>query len=137
MLTQLSLSKSTFFVLFFALFSTYSYAEVISEHITTKDAVNIIEQNAANSHFHILDVRTHEEFKAGHIANAVVIDFYNDNFASELQKLDKQESYLVYCRTGRRSANALELMKRLGFKEAYNMKGGITQWSKEGLPVAH
>jgi rhodanese-related sulfurtransferase len=107
----------------------------INLHIDTQSADDHIQQNADNADFYLIDVRTAEEFKAGHLANASYIDFYQKDFISQLEKLDKDKTYLLYCRTGRRSANALEMMKKLGFNEAYNMKGGITQWLKEGRPI--
>jgi rhodanese-related sulfurtransferase len=110
-------------------------ADQINLHVDTQGADDLIQQNVDNTDFYLIDVRTAEEFKAGHLANANYIDFYQKDFISQLEKLDKDKTYLLYCRTGRRSANALEMMKKLGFNEAYNMKGGITQWIKEGRPI--
>tara|TARA_S200000501_G_C20815556_1_gene740391 strand:- start:787 stop:1095 length:309 start_codon:yes stop_codon:yes gene_type:complete len=78
----------------------------------------------------ILDVRTSEEFEDSRIPNSINIDFYNpQNFMSELRKLDKNSKYFVYCRSGVRSANSCTLMVELGFKEVYNLLGGIVEWS--------
>ena len=77
----------------------------------------------------ILDVRTVEEFENSRIPDSKNIDFYNpQNFIQEIEKLDKNISYYIYCRTGVRSANSCALMKELGFKKTYNLVGGIVEW---------
>ena len=79
-----------------------------------------------------LDVRTPDEFNTSRISNSVNIDFYNPQlFMEEVQKLDKNVSYFVYCRTGVRSANSCLLMKELGFSKTYNLIGGIVDWNGE------
>jgi rhodanese-related sulfurtransferase len=80
----------------------------------------------------ILDVRTPEEFELSRIPNSKNIDFYNpQNFMQEIEKLDKDNNYYVYCRTGVRSANSCQLMSELGFKNVYNLVGGIVEWNGE------
>ena len=71
----------------------------------------------------ILDVRTPKEFAEEHVPNAVNVDFLNPNFKTEIQKLDKADSYKVYCRSGRRSGQAIIMMKQLGFKNIENVGG--------------
>jgi rhodanese-related sulfurtransferase len=79
-----------------------------------------------------LDVRTPDEFNTSRISNSVNIDFYNPQvFMEEVQKLDKEVTYFVYCRTGVRSANSCLLMKELGFSKTYNLIGGIVDWNGE------
>ena len=80
----------------------------------------------------ILDVRTPEEFETSRIVNSINIDFYNpQNFISQLEKLDKDNSYYIYCRTGVRSANSCVLMNEMGFRKTYNLLGGIVEWNGE------
>ena len=82
--------------------------------------------------FLIIDVRTPEEYEDLRIPNSINIDFYNPkNFILELEKLDKNKSYYVYCRTGSRSATTCDLMKEMGFAKTYNLLGGIAQWKGE------
>ncbi|MXO58652.1 rhodanese-like domain-containing protein [Altererythrobacter salegens] len=83
----------------------------------------------------VLDVRTPEEFAAGHIAGATNIDFKNEDFAAQIAALPKDKDYIVYCRTGHRSGQALEAMQGMGFQHVANMEGGITAWQDGGLPV--
>ena len=77
----------------------------------------------------ILDVRTPEEFEFSRIPNSINIDFYNPkNFMLTIEKLDKEISYYVYCKSGARSASSCALMGELGFKKTYNLLGGIIEW---------
>lgn len=83
----------------------------------------------------ILDVRTPEEFSAGHIANAININMADSNFSSEVSKLDKNATVAVYCRSANRSAVATNEMAELGFTDMYDMQGGIIDWQAAGGPV--
>ena len=77
----------------------------------------------------ILDVRTEDEVADGHIPNMANIDIHlGQGFIDELEKLDKSKNYYVYCAAGSRSANACNIMRELGFANAYNLIGGITEW---------
>jgi len=105
----------------------------IIEDITPEEAFALIENNRGNSDFAILDVRTPEEFADGYIEGAINLDYQAVNFSGELNKLDKNKTYLVYCRSGKRSAGALNIMAELGFREVYNMTGGIIDWEEAGL----
>lgn len=80
----------------------------------------------------ILDVRTLEEVNEGIIPNAINIDiFMGQGFIDELEQLPKDKTYFVYCRSGKRSAQACDVMQQLGFKEAYNLLGGFMEWQGE------
>ena len=80
----------------------------------------------------ILDVRTPEEWSEGIIEGAIKINLMEtDNFINEVDKLDKEKSYFVYCRSGNRSGQACQYMESKGFKAAYNLTGGILEYSGE------
>ncbi|HUV17103.1 MAG TPA: rhodanese-like domain-containing protein [Ilumatobacteraceae bacterium] len=83
----------------------------------------------------VLDVRTPEEFAEGHLEGAVLVDFYAADFAEQLAALDTDVPYLVYCRSGNRSGQALGVMEQLGFASAVDVDGGIVAWADAGLPV--
>lgn len=83
----------------------------------------------------VLDVRTPKEYAEGHIANAKNVDFYQKDFAQQLEKLDKSKTYLVHCAVGGRSAKARDLMKKLKFESVYHLEGGMKAWEKAGKPV--
>jgi len=106
------------------------------EDITPQEAFTLIQNNQNNPDFVIIDVRTLAEFVEEHIENATNIDFYSEAFRDMLNNLDKNKTYLVYCRVGGRSGSALDIMAELNFREVYNILGGINQWKAEGLPTA-
>ena len=83
----------------------------------------------------ILDVRTEGEFKQGHIELAKNIDFYAKEFKTKLTKLDKNRPYVLYCRSGRRSAKTLELMKELSFNQVVHLEKGILEWQSQKYPL--
>jgi len=116
--------------------------EIARTLVSPQEALVLIERNKANQEFVILDFRTPEEFETGHIENAINIDFYvgdrtnnSKTLIGELNKLDKNRTYLVYCLVDFRSAKAAQIMMYLGFEKVYDVAGGITQWKAEGLPV--
>ena len=84
----------------------------------------------------LLDVRTPEEYAQGHIPGAINVDVNLDNFAdSALALLRPRRPVAVYCRSGRRSANAAEQLMKKGCR-VFNLSGGIQAWEKAGKPIA-
>jgi rhodanese-related sulfurtransferase len=83
----------------------------------------------------LLDVRTPEEFSAGHIAGAVNLDFKANDFEDKLKSLDKSKDYMVYCAVGGRSGKAAVLMKDMGFSSITTLEGGLEAWAADGRPV--
>ena len=81
-----------------------------------------------DSDYTLIDVRTQDEFDLGHIDSAINLDFYSESFQNDILSLPKNETIVLYCRTGVRSANSCALMKELGFKKTYNLVGGIVEW---------
>lgn len=82
----------------------------------------------------LLDVRTPGEYSEGHLAGALNIDWRGSNFDAEVAKLDKSKTVFVYCLSGGRSASAASAMRNMGFKQVYEMQGGMIKWRSEGLP---
>lgn len=77
----------------------------------------------------ILDVRTPEEYAGGYIKNAINIDVLEeDNFRSKVDSLDRSEPVYLYCRSGKRSAAASEILKEMGFKKIYDLENGYSGW---------
>ena len=102
--------------------------------IDSVEAHKLITDNEINPDFVILDVRTPEEFNSGHIQNAINIDYKSSNFKDEVNKLDKNKIYAVYCHSGRRAAASADIMEELGFKNIYNI-GGVLQWQEAGYKL--
>lgn len=82
----------------------------------------------------IVDVRTKGEFKSGHIANASNVELSSPDFKSMAAALDKDKPVLVYCLSGGRSAKAADYFRNEGFKEVYEMPGGMMEWRSKNLP---
>lgn len=101
-------------------------------NISVEEAKKMLEQQSDHI---LLDVRTPGEFNDGHIEGALNIDYYERSFKTELAKLDKDKSYIVYCRSGNRSAKTLSIMRSMGFKTAYNVLGGINVWKAKGYKL--
>lgn len=83
----------------------------------------------------LIDVRTSEEYKSEHIANALSLDFYSPKFDEEINKLDKSKTYFIYCQRGGRSTDAFKKFQNAGFKNVYELQGGIINWQKSNLAV--
>jgi len=99
----------------------------ISKDVDVKEFNRLIQEQPGL----VLDVRTQGEVSKGAIANSVNLDFFNDNFESEVDKLDKAKPVYVYCASGGRSSEAMDLMHRKGFNKVYNLEGGYNAWKKD------
>ncbi len=83
----------------------------------------------------VLDVRTNGEVAQGVLAQATQIDFNGGNFESQLDKLDKNKPVFIYCAVGGRSGSASGILAKKGFKQVYNLEGGINAWRASGFPI--
>lgn len=80
----------------------------------------------------ILDVRTEEEFASGYIKEAQLINVQDpQNFTEKIAQLDTSKDYYVYCRSGKRSMLACQVMQSMGFTHLTNLEGGILSWDEE------
>ena len=108
----------------------------ISKDVFPSEAYRLISEKKDNGDLVILDVCTPKEFTKAHLENAINLNFFSEAFKSQLDALDKGKTYFVYCKVGGRSKLAQKQMKKLGFKEVYNIVGGTLLWEEEGLPFA-
>ncbi len=105
--------------------SAGSVAQVV--HITADKAAELL---ASDTALVLLDVRTPEEIADGYISGTdLFIDVSGTAFQNEIQRLDPKKTYVVYCRSGARSARAAEQMVKSGFVQVYTMDGGIGAWN--------
>jgi rhodanese-related sulfurtransferase len=93
------------------------------------------EQKLSTTDVVLIDVRTPQEFNEGHIAGAVNMDFYGDNFEAQINSIDKSKTVLVYCKSGNRSGKAASIMAKQNFKSVFDLSGGITDWIASGKSV--
>jgi rhodanese-related sulfurtransferase len=103
----------------------------VIETVDAGTASNLI----ADSGTVLLDIRTPEEFSEARIDGAINIDFYALDFADQIGALDRDTSYVVYCRSGNRSGEAMDLFRDLGFNEVHEIGDGILSWIDAGLPT--
>lgn len=94
----------------------------------------LIEKNKDNPDFIILDVRGPGEHAQGHVKDSILIELQSPDFKTRLEELDKDKTYLIYCRSGMRSTKAAKIMEDMDFSNIYTMKGGFKNWSACGLP---
>jgi rhodanese-related sulfurtransferase len=93
------------------------------------DAGTLQKMTQENPGIVLLDVRTAQEVASGIIPGAVHIDISRPDFIEKINQLDKSKSYVVYCRSGRRSVSACNTMANEGFQQLYNLQGGILSWN--------
>ena len=77
----------------------------------------------------LIDVRTPVEFMEGHIDGAKNINVKSFEFLDQINSVSKEDTLLIYCRSGRRSAKASHFMDSLGFKKIYDLRGGYLNWT--------
>ena len=121
-----------FFVLFIAT-SIISCNGQTSEKIKEISPKVFSKKMNATPNAQVIDVRTPQEFDGGHLDQAINIDWFDSNFDTKIQKLDKTKPVFVYCKTNGRSPRAARKLEELGFSKIYNMQGGLIQWDAEGL----
>ncbi len=124
------MTKSIFLsVLFVLVFFTacQNKQEPQIQNITADQMLEAIEFESIQ----LIDVRTPSEFEEGHLKNAQNICLINDDFKSKAQLLDKEKPVYLYCKSGKRSAKAVEALKEMGFKIIYEMSGGIDEWNEK------
>ena len=103
---------------------------------TTNDIeIDEFKKKMASEKYVLVDVRTAEEFSDRHIEGAFNIDYFSATFSDDISKVGFEIPVLLYCRSGNRSSKAMKTMKELGFKEVYNLEGGIKGWISENNPV--
>jgi rhodanese-related sulfurtransferase len=105
--------------------TTISYGDV-----TVEEAKSLIE---SNSSLLIIDVRTREEYDSGHIEGAILIPV--NELEDRLDELSKEEELLIYCRTGNRSSNSVNILNANGYTKIFHLKDGITAWIQAGYPT--
>ncbi|AEG17921.1 rhodanese-like domain-containing protein [Methanobacterium paludis] len=105
------------------------------KNITPEKAFSLVNENKNNSNLVILDVRTPIEYGDGHLEGSKNIDYKSNNFKKVIEEMDKTKTYILYCRSGVRSAKSYDIMKKLNFTDVYNVEGGIKGWMKKGLPI--
>ena len=100
--------------------------------VTVEEAKSLVESNVS---LIIVDVRTREEYDSGHIEGAILIPV--SELESRINELSKEEELLIYCRTGNRSSNSVNILKANGYTKIFHMNDGIIAWIQAGYPTVN
>ena len=114
-----------FLIIFF--FSIFSYSQPYS--INFNEYLELRKKNKLQ----LIDVRTNDEFKINRLKNAINIDFYDSVFLRGFEKFNKEDNILLYCRSGRRSLLGAKILVKNGYKNIYDLKGGVISVDKSIL----
>ena len=122
-------------IILLVLMVVYCYsasAQPVVENVSSREMKKAIESEAGVV---VLDVRQPTEVVVGKIPGAENIDIRQDEFWLKFKELNREKKYYVYCDNGGRSTSAARVMKQMGFKNVYNLLGGIEAWKSEGYNV--
>jgi len=119
------------YILVVAFFTIFSCSLINNESINQMNSDELIEFIELNDAI-LVDVRTEDEYNSGYIENSLNIDYFSNDFSVNADKLDKSKPIILYCRSGKRSSMSANKISKLGFKEIYNLEGGILEWIEEG-----
>jgi rhodanese-related sulfurtransferase len=112
---------------------------IFSCELLSSPETNIISESdfieLHDSEYTLIDVRTQDEFDSGHINSAINLDFYSDTFKNDILSLPKNKTIVLYCRTNNRSGKTATILKENGYKDILVIKGGITEWVKNGNDI--
>ncbi|MEE8571586.1 MAG: rhodanese-like domain-containing protein, partial [Candidatus Bathyarchaeia archaeon] len=100
--------------------------------VTVEEAKSLVESNVS---LIIVDVRTREEYDSGHIEGAILIPV--SELEGRIIELSKEEELLIYCRTGNRSSNSVNILKANGYTKIFHMNDGIIAWIQAGYPTVN
>jgi rhodanese-related sulfurtransferase len=119
--------------LFTTTFLTSCQGQTSHPVVQTLDVKSYAEKINNTENPQLIDVRTPQEFASEKINDAKNINWNGDDFVAQVKKLDKSKPVYVYCKVGGRSAQAANKLAELGFKEIYNLDGGIMKWNAAGM----
>lgn len=125
--------KRILLLFFFLLATCY---DLRAQEIVHQDANTFAKEIANGTSVQLIDVRTAPEYAEGHLADATLIDWKDQKkFQSAIKKLDKNKAIYLYCRSGRRSTDAGNYLIKQGFKQVFNLEGGIQAWQASSKTV--
>ncbi|MBB5040049.1 rhodanese-like domain-containing protein [Prosthecobacter dejongeii] len=107
------------------------FAEDKVKHVDAEKAAKLVAEGKVT----VLDVRTEEEYKEGHIKGATNVDILSKDFVKKLEAANKTKPVLVHCQAGGRSTRSLPKLEQAGFTEIYHLDGGMADWVKADKPV--
>lgn len=127
--------KLTLIFSIFTIFYSISCNQISAQGVKNLNSDEFEKAIDQSSNRILLDVRTPEEHNAYHISGSLNMNVNGDNFNKQIERLDKSQPVYVYCLSGGRSSNAASILVQNGFKEVYNLSGGISKWKSENKSV--
>jgi thioredoxin len=124
--------KSKFLSLLLICFLFFSCQGQQTKTVQTIDAKTFAEKLKTTENPQLLDVRTPDEYNQEHIDKAINVNWNGGDFVAKAENYDKSKPIFVYCKVGGRSSQAASKLAELGFKEIYNLDGGIMKWNAAG-----
>lgn len=116
---------------FFSIFLIFMYSSFYIYGQENNDLeISEFKSKLETSVYLLVDVRTKAEYSKGYIKDAINIDYLSGDFEKKIQQLDKEMLILLYCRSGNRSRKAMKLMNIYGFKQVFNLVGGVNAWKE-------
>ncbi len=115
--------------------SGFSVENGIFKDISPIQAYQMIQDCGHDQDVTVIDVKTEPEYLNKHLSGSTHMDFFTSTFKDDLFELDKDKMYIIICKMGIRSEIAMNLMKKMGFKEVYNILGGDDRWAAEEIPL--
>lgn len=111
----------------------YFFPPLTGEKLPPEEAYNYLKKNKDNPDVVIIDLRTKEEYEKSHLRNAVNLDYDKTTFPGEIEKLKKDNRYIVYSSDDRNALKTLELMRENRIEKRHMISGGYTAWTKLGF----
>ncbi len=132
------MKKRSFFVVVFSIVAFLGCTQTTNSN--NKGSINQVSPIEFNKQIEtnegiVLDVRTENEFKSGHIKNAIQLNYYAINFKKELLLLSNDKPIYVYCHSGARSKRTCEILNNNGYQNIYNLTYGLLKWDLQELPI--
>ncbi len=109
--------------------------DIEDANVSANEAIELIDSYATDANFTVLDVRTEAEYQEECLTNAINANVEGDDFQTQIAQLNKNNNYLVYCRSGRRSLEAQKIMQEEGFTNVINVESGINEVKEQGAEV--
>ena len=109
----------------------------VAEKVENVSAQTFLNKINSEKRLQLIDIRTMGEYNSGHLKNSSLINYYNPNFAKNIEAAGYNKSLpvYIYCRSGNRSGRAIKMFKRLGFKHIINLVYGINDWKRSGYSL--
>jgi len=109
--------------------------EATGQSVSPRQFKALLDRHRGDPDVVLLDIRTPKEFEDAHIQGAVLLDYYSSDYVDRLKALERDKTYLIYCRSGNRTGKSLAIFDKLGFQRVFNLNTGLIGWAREKYPL--